>query len=111
MTVDRIAERLLALGIQLPAASDPAARYANYVAVKGLLFVSGKGPSGQPKGKLGQDYTTPEGYQYAREAGIEVLAVVQSALGSLDRVKRVVKIQGFVNAVPDFEEHHNVLNG
>lgn len=111
MTVDLIADNLKRLGIELPVASNPAAQYANYVKVNGLLFVSGKGPSSQPKGKLGKEFTTSEGYDYARQAGVEVLAVVQSALGSLDKVKRVVKIQGFVNATPDFEEHHKVLNG
>src|SRR5690606_26260335 len=92
-----------------------AARYANFVEVNGLLFVAGKGPAGRngvkPKGKLGKEFTTQEGYQYAREAGIEVLAVLKSALGSLDKVKRVVKIQGFVNADPSFDEHHKVLDG
>jgi len=106
-----IEDKLRALGIRLPDASDPAAKYANVVIVNGLMFVSGKGPHGHPKGKLGIDYTTLEGYQFAREAGLEVLAVVKSALGSLDRVKRVVKVQGFVNASADFEEHHKVLNG
>lgn len=104
-------ERLMALGIVLPEASEPAAKYANFVQVNGLLFVSGKGPAGNPKGKLGKDFTTDEGYRFARLAGIEVLAVLQSALGSLDKVKRVVKIQGFVNASSDYEEHHKVLNG
>lgn len=111
MPEQNIAERLEALRIRLPEASEPAAKYANYVKVNGLLFVSGKGPSGSPKGKLGKEYTTQEGYQFARLAGIEILAVLQSALGSLDHVKRVVKLQGFVNAVPEFEEHHKVLNG
>lgn len=103
--------RLEALKITLPAASDPAAKYASYVIVNGLMFVSGKGPRGNPKGKLGQDFTTAEGYEFARQAGIEVLAVLKSALGSLDRVKRAVKVQGFVNATAEFEEHHKVLNG
>lgn len=108
---DSIESRLEQLGIVLPAASEPAAKYANYVMVNGLLFVSGKGPAGHPKGKLGRDYTTEEGYHYARLTGIEVLAVLRDALGSLDLVKRVVKAQGYVNAVPEFEEHHKVLNG
>lgn len=111
MSIESIETRLEKLGIVLPEASNPAAEYTNFVEVNGLLFVSGKGPSGKPKGKLGQEFTTAEGYQFAWQAGIEVLAVVKSALGSLDRVKRVVKIQGFVNAVPQFEEHHKVLNG
>jgi len=75
------------------------------------MFISGKGPTGNPKGKLGVDFTTQEGYQFARQTGIEVLAVLQSALGSLDKVVRAVKVQGFVNASPEFEEHHKVLNG
>jgi enamine deaminase RidA (YjgF/YER057c/UK114 family) len=106
-----IADRLEELGIVLPSASEPAVKYANYVIVNGLCFVSGKGPAGHPKGKLGQDFTTEEGYHFARQTGIEILAVLESALGSLDKVKRVVKIQGFVNADPLFEEHHKVLNG
>jgi enamine deaminase RidA (YjgF/YER057c/UK114 family) len=106
-----IANRLEALGIVLPSASEPAAKYANYVIVNGLCFVSGKGPAGHPKGKLGQEFTTEEGYHFARQTGIEILAVLESALGSLDNVKRVVKIQGFVNADPLYEEHHKVLNG
>ena len=73
--------------------------------------MSGKGPSGHPKGKLGQEYTTEQGYDFARDVGIEVLAVLKDTLGSLDRVKRVVKVQGFVNSTPAFEEHHKVLNG
>ncbi|NBD26909.1 RidA family protein [Paenibacillus glycinis] len=111
MSEPTISQRLRELGIVLPAASEPAARYANYVIANGLLFVSGKGPSGHPKGKLGHAFTTEDGYRFARLAGIETLAVVQSAVGSLDNVKRVVKVQGFVNAVPEFEEHHKLLNG
>ncbi|WP_042161764.1 RidA family protein [Paenibacillus gorillae] len=106
-----IENRLQQLNIVLPDASDPAAKYVNYVYLNGLLFVSGKGPSGNPRGKLGLDYTTEQGYQFARLAGIEVLAVLKTALGSLDKVKRAVKIQGFVNATADYEEHHKVLNG
>lgn len=106
-----IEERLSDLGIILPEASDPTANYTNYVIAGSLLFVAGKGPSGKPRGKLGQAYSTEEGYQFARSAGIEILAVVKQAIGSLDRVARVVKLQGFVNADPAFEQHHLVLNG
>lgn len=111
MANQSITERMEQLGIILPTASEPAAKYANFVIVNGLCFVSGKGPAGQPKGKLGLDFSTEEGYHFARQTGIEILAVLLSALGSLDKVKRVVKIQGFVNADPLFEEHHKVLNG
>lgn len=106
-----IEEQLRYLGISLPEASNPAANYTNCVIVGSLLFVAGKGPAGSPKGKLGQEYATEEGYQFARSAGIEIMAVLKQALGSLDRVARVVKLQGFVNADPSFEQHHLVLNG
>ncbi|MCJ8010870.1 RidA family protein [Paenibacillus sp. KQZ6P-2] len=108
---DSIEERLKSLGIVLPEVSLPAAKYVNDVIVNGLMFVSGKGPAGHPRGKLGSDFSTEEGYQFARSTGLEILAVVKSALGTLDKVKRVVKIQGFVNAQPFYEEHHKVLNG
>jgi enamine deaminase RidA (YjgF/YER057c/UK114 family) len=115
MTLESAEQRLAALGIVLPEVSSPAARYANYVEVNGLLFVSGKAPTGsggvKPVGKLGAEFTTQQGYEFARQAGSEVLAVVKAALGSLDKVKRVVKIQGFINAAPHFDEHHKVLDG
>lgn len=115
MPNESVEQRLAALGIVLPNASNPAGKYTNFVEVNGLLFVSGKGPTGsggvKPKGKLGTEYTTQQGYEFARQAGIEILAVLKSGLGSLDRVKRVVKIQGFINAEPYFEEHPKVLDG
>jgi enamine deaminase RidA (YjgF/YER057c/UK114 family) len=111
MKEESVSKRLESLNIILPEASEPAAKYANFVIVNGILFVSGKGPTGNPRGKLGKEFTTDEGYQFARQTGIEVLAVLKTALGSLDKVKRVVKVQGFVNADPQFEEPHKVLNG
>jgi enamine deaminase RidA (YjgF/YER057c/UK114 family) len=110
-----IQNRLKALGITLPSATSPAANYTNCVVTGDLLFVAGKGPlpvDGKvPKGRLGQEFTTAQGYEFARSTGIDILAVVESALGSLDRVARVIKLQGFVNATPAFEEHPQVLNG
>ena len=112
MTID---ERLKRLGIQLPLASNPAANYTNCVRTGNLLFVSGKGPLPQgaapPKGKLGREFSTKDGYEFARLTALDILAAVKLELGSLDRVRRVVKLQGFVNAVSDFEEHPQVLNG
>jgi enamine deaminase RidA (YjgF/YER057c/UK114 family) len=104
-------DRLKELKIILPEASEPAGKYANAVLAGGLLFVAGKGPAGKPKGKLGKDFTTEEGYGFARSAGLEVLAVLRAELGSLNKVRRVVKVQGFVNSDPAFEEPHKVLNG
>jgi enamine deaminase RidA (YjgF/YER057c/UK114 family) len=89
-----IEQRLKELNIVLPEASEPAGQYANTVQVNGLLFVAGKAPSGKPKGKLGHEFTTEEGHQFARLAGLETLAVIRAELGSLDSVKRVVKLQG-----------------
>src|SRR5690606_30431875 len=86
-SADSIESRLHNLGIALPEASDPAARYANCVQVNNLLFVSGKGPSKSPSGRLGQEFNVYEGYQFARDVGIEILSVIRSTLGSLDRVK------------------------
>ncbi|WP_339851627.1 RidA family protein [Paenibacillus sp. FSL W7-1088] len=106
-----IQTRLDELGIVLPQASTPAAKYTNAVIVNGIMYVSGKGPDTQERGKLGEQFTTEQGYEFARNAAIEVLAVVQDVLGSLDRVKRVVKVQGFINATASYEEHHKVLNG
>lgn len=113
-----IEQRLSELNIVLPPASDPAANYANCVESGGLLFVSGKGPaaaggagSQAPRGKLGREFTTQQGYEFARSTGLDILAVVRLALGDLDRVRRVVKLQGFVNATEDFDQHPQVLNG
>ncbi|MGC4087535.1 MAG: RidA family protein [Polyangiaceae bacterium] len=112
MSID---ERLRSLGIVLPPATNPAANYTNYVVTGNLLFVAGKGPlpvdDKLPKGKLGREYTADQGYSFARSAGMDILAVVRFALGDLDQVARVVKLQGFVNATPEFEEHAQVLNG
>ena len=109
-----IEARLAELGIVLPEASPPAAKYSNVVQVDRLLFLAGKGASeyhGQKlKGKLGREYSTKEGYQFARLAGLDILAVLENAYG-LDNIERVVKLQGFVNATAEFEEHHKVLDG
>jgi len=78
--MSQIERRLEELNIKLPAASNPAASYTNFVIVNGLMFVSGKGPSENPKGKLGSNYTTQEGYEFARQTGIEVLAVLKDEL-------------------------------
>ncbi|WP_370636449.1 hypothetical protein [Cohnella sp. CFH 77786] len=75
--MDDIEKRLALLENVLPEASEPAAKYANFVFSNGLLFVSGRGPAGNPKGKLGRDFTTEEGCRFARQTGIEVLAVLK----------------------------------
>jgi enamine deaminase RidA (YjgF/YER057c/UK114 family) len=107
--------RLRELGIDLGAVSAPVANYVNAVRTGNLLYLSGKGPRAvdgkRPKGKLGREYTVEQGYAHARSVGLDLLAVMRAELGSLDRVARVVKLLGMVNALPDFEDHPKVING
>ncbi|MGH8673899.1 MAG: RidA family protein, partial [Burkholderiales bacterium] len=107
--------RLKRLGIELGKVSAPVANYVNAVRTGNLLFLAGKGPRPQdgvrPSGKVGREYTVEQAYQHARTVGIDLLAVMRSELGSLDRVKRVVKLLGMVNAVPEFTDHPRVING
>jgi len=109
-------KRLKALGIELGPVSAPVANYVNAVRAGNLLFLSGKGPRPdangvRPSGKVGREYTAEQAYQHARTVGLDLLAVMRAELGSLDRVKRVVKLLGMVNAVPDFTDHPKVING
>ena len=108
-------QKLKELGIELPQGSSPAANYANAVRSGNLLFIAGKGPlpsdGDLPKGRLGREFTTEEGYQFAKSACIDLIAVMKSELGSLDKVVRVVELQGFINADPNFEDHAKVMNG
>jgi enamine deaminase RidA (YjgF/YER057c/UK114 family) len=103
-------QRLKALGIDLGTVSAPVANYVNAVRTGNLLFLAGKGP-GPVKGKLGREFTVDQGYQHARAVGLALLAVMKDELGSLDKVKRVVKVLGMVNAVPEFTDHPKVING
>ena len=108
-------QRIKNLGIELPSGSAPAANYANAVRTGNLLFIAGKAPLPEngrlPKGRLGREFTAEDGYRFARTAALDLVAVMRAELGSLDRVARVVEIQGFLNAVPEFEDHAKVLNG
>jgi enamine deaminase RidA (YjgF/YER057c/UK114 family) len=115
-TVDTSPEaRLRALGIELPRSPPPVANFVPYVREGSLLFLSGQGPMRadgyEPHGKVGRDFTTEQAYVHARMTGINLLAVMREALGSLDRVRRVVKLLGMVNAVPEFDAHPRVING
>ena len=109
-------QRLKELKIDLGKVSAPVANYVNAVRTGNLLFLAGKGPRAlpdgkRPKGKVGREYTVEQGYQYARTVGLDLLAVMRTELGSLDKVKRVVKVLGMVNAVPEFEDQPKVING
>jgi enamine deaminase RidA (YjgF/YER057c/UK114 family) len=108
-------KRLKALGIDLGEVSAPVANYVNAVRAGNLLFLAGKGPRAEggvrPSGKVGREYTVEQAYRHARSVGMDLLAVMRAELGSLDRVKRVVKVLGMVNAVPEFTDHPKVING
>jgi enamine deaminase RidA (YjgF/YER057c/UK114 family) len=109
-------KKLQELGIDLGTVSQPVANYVNAVRTGNLLYLAGKGPRAgkdgvRPIGKVGRDFTTDQAYQHARTVGLDLLAVMRAELGSLDKVKRVVKVLGMVNAVPEFTEHPKVING
>ena len=108
-------QRLKELGIELAKATSPMANYVNAVRTGNLLYLAGKGPGlpGKPlpTGKVGRDFTVEDGYVHARETGLNLIAVMKAELGDLDRVKRIVKVLGMVNATPEFGHQPEVING
>lgn len=108
--------QLRELNITLPTPPKPMAKYKSTVLVGNLLYVSGHGPAkldaNSPiAGKLGEDLSLEQGIESARLVGINILATVKNSLGSLDRVKRLIKTLGMVNATPTFLQHPQVING
>jgi enamine deaminase RidA (YjgF/YER057c/UK114 family) len=105
--------RLKELNIALPPASAPTANFVNAVQTGKLLFLAGNTPGAQwpLKGKVGKDLTVEQGYQSARQCGIIMLGKIRAALGSLDRVKRIVKVLGMVNSAEGFGDQPKVVNG
>ena len=107
--------RLKELGIVLPPVPKPAANYLPYRLLGNVLYLSGQGPRDDKgvvaKGKLGADISVEEGYRRARLTGLNLLATMRDALGSLDRVDFIVKLLGMVNAAPDFNDSPKVING
>jgi enamine deaminase RidA (YjgF/YER057c/UK114 family) len=107
--------RLKEKGIVLTAPSAPVANYVNAVRVGNLLFLAGKGPN-KPDGsdvigKVGKDLTIEQGYEAARLTAISHLTVLKAELGSLNKVKRIVKVLGMVNCTEDFKDQPKVING
>ncbi|HTI87072.1 MAG TPA: RidA family protein [Alphaproteobacteria bacterium] len=111
----RIEARLKELGIALPPAAAPAGSYVPYVATGNLIYVSGQLPfeDGQirHKGILGSDVSVADGAAAARLCALNLIAQVKSAVGDLDRVARVVKLNGFVASAANFTEQPKVMNG
>lgn len=109
-------QRLKELNITLPTPATPMAKYKPTVTAGNMLYVSGHGPAtldGKKPllGKVGDKLTLEQGQESARLVAINILATVKNALGSLDKVKRLVKSLGMVNAAPNFLDHPLVING
>ena len=107
--------RIAELNLQLPPAPKPVAVYKPLVLAGNLAYVSGHGPLRSDKtlilGRVGADMDLPAGQRAARQVGLAILATLRSELGSLDRVRRVIKVLGMVNCTPEFREHPAVING
>lgn len=110
-----IEQRLQELGIELPEPPAPAAVYIPAVTTGNLVFTSGNDCRVNGKflyvGKLGQNLTIEQGQQAARQTMINLLAVLKSHLGELDKIHRIVKLLAFVNSAPGFVEQPYVING
>lgn len=108
-------QRLKDLGITLPTVPTPVANFVMWRQAGSLLYLSGQGPrkadGSVVVGRLGLNHSVEDGYQDARQIGLQILATIRQALGSLDRVEAVVKLLGMVNAEPDFGDHPKVING
>lgn len=108
-------ERVTELGLNLTSGAAPVANYVMAVQTGNLVFLSGQLPTlpdgSRQRGKVGVEFSTDEAYQSARLATIGLLSRLKEAIGSLDRVTRVVKVTGYVNALPDFDQQPQVING
>ena len=114
--MNEVEKKLEALGIVLDAGPDPMANYVSVQKAGNIWIFSGAGPfkTGKPAvfGRLGENMTTEEGYQAARLAGINLLAILNRELGgNWDKLEQIVKLQGFVSSTPDYYEQPLVING
>jgi enamine deaminase RidA (YjgF/YER057c/UK114 family) len=108
-------QNLSALGLVLPPPPAPAGVYKPFVIDGRYLYVSGHGPVKEDKsqmiGRVGKDVDMEQGKLAARQVGLTILSTIRTGLGNLDKVKRVIKVLGMVNCVPEFEKHPYVING
>jgi enamine deaminase RidA (YjgF/YER057c/UK114 family) len=115
MSIMSFDAKLKALRIELPIAPKPVANYVPVVRAGDLLFLSGVLPSRDGQliltGKLGQGLTIEQGMEAAKVAALNALAIVRSEVGSLDKVKRIVKMVGHIASAPGFTDQPQVLNG
>ena len=107
--------RIKELGIRLTEPAAPTANFLKAVRIGNLVYLAGHGPDkpegGQVIGKLGSDLTIEQGQEAARLVGISLLSSLKKEIGNLNKVKRIVKVLGMVNAVPTFTNHSQVING
>ncbi|RVU04736.1 RidA family protein [Novosphingobium umbonatum] len=111
---DSVEARLAELGLTLPVAAAPVAAYVPVVVAGGLAHVSGQLPfvdGALVTGRLGDNVSTEQGYEAARACGLMLLAQLKAALGSLDRVERIVKLGAFINSTGDYTDQPKVANG
>ncbi|MBI5878695.1 MAG: RidA family protein [Chloroflexi bacterium] len=108
-------EQLTARGLVIPPPPPPVANYVRAVRYGNLLYLSGHGPNvagGKVwKGKLGRDLSVEEGYACAQAVALNLLSSMKQTLGELSKVKRIIKVLGMVNAIPEFEDQPKVING
>ena len=113
--MSKVEERLAAAGITIPEVPVPLAAYVPGVVSGNMVHTSGQLPMANGalsfKGKLGDSASVEDGYAAAKQCAVNCLGVVKALIGDLDRVKRVVKVVGFVNSAPDFEAQPKVING
>ncbi len=108
-------QRLIELGLELPPTTRPRGSFEPWVIEGNWLYLSGKGDPLRGEiavtPKVGHDISTARAREHARLVGLQLIAIMKEALGDLSRVKRIVKVLGMVNAVADFTEHTEVVNG
>lgn len=102
-------EKIKQFGLTIPEVSQPIANYVKWKQVGNLLYLAGSGP--KIYGKVGADLSVEQGYQAARDTGMEIIAVLKAATGDLSRIKQFVKVLGMVNATPEFTAQPAVING
>lgn len=110
-----VEQKLSRLGLTLSAPTKPVANYVKAVRTGNLLFLAGhvstRADGSAITGKLGKDLTVEQGYEAARATTVSLLSTLKAELGNLDRIRRIVKVTGFVNSTPDFPDQPKVVNG
>jgi enamine deaminase RidA (YjgF/YER057c/UK114 family) len=108
-------DKLKELGIELNSPPSPVANYIPVQQTGNLIYLSGQGPRDKSgnfiTGKVGEDITADEAYDLAKNTAINLISVMKSYLGSLERIEKIVKVLGMVNSTSDFKDHPKVING